>query len=148
MESSCLDPDYLFPVCEEYKLTSAYIYLSIATQNYIKPLNFLYDILIKEDDSQKKRFFAYKLLWYFRLCLKGEKYPKGFIPTDQWHKVIINVFSLLVSGEILETLVKIDANSTLRVIWIAFQDLTPSQVLEHSKSPSLSDIINKLLIGE
>ena len=144
LDSSCIDPEFLYPVCEEYLLTSAYIYISISTQNFIRPMEFLYKILQEQSEVMQKKLTFYKLLWYARLCLKGEKYPKGFIPTELWHRVILNVLSHLLSGEVLKTLVEFDAASTLKVIWIAFQDLVPSQVLELSKSPSIADIIQKL----
>lgn len=143
LDSACLDHSFLYPVCEEFLLTSAYIYISISSQNFIKPLEFLYKILKGQDDVAQKKIMVYKLLWYARLCLKGEKYPKGFIPTDLWQKVIVNVVSALLDGDILETLMRFDANSTLKVIWICFQDLVPSQVLEVHKS-MISDILNKL----
>ena len=141
LDSSCLNPQFIFPICEEFLLTSAYIYMSISISEFTKPIDFLYSILQKAESLQKKKFYCYKLLWYLKTCLKGEKFPKGFIPTDQWKIVIINVFTRLLNGDLLEDLVSLDANSTLKVIWNGFQDLVPSQVLEQSKSPRISDII-------
>jgi Golgi CORVET complex core vacuolar protein 8 len=144
INSSSLDPEYLYPVCEEYSLTSAYIYISISNQNFIKPIDFLYSILKEQLDLHKKKYFAYKLLWYIKLCLKGEKFPKGFIPTEQWNKLIVSLINRVLQADLLEVLVALDANSTLKVVWIAFQDLTPSQALELSKPPLIPSIISKL----
>ncbi|OMJ77406.1 hypothetical protein SteCoe_23007 [Stentor coeruleus] len=144
LDSNCIDPAVVLPICEEYSLVTAYIYMSIANQSFTKPIDFMLDLLKKQQDETSKRIYCYQILWYMKLLLKGEKFPKGFIPSDLWNKVICIVLGRLVEGDLLQNLVMLDANTTLKVVWIAFQDLVPSQVLESLKNLSINELIGKL----
>lgn len=144
LHHSCLDPEFLFPVFEEYQLTLAHVYLALWSKNVERPVEFLMKLIKMQEPGESKKFFAYELLWYIRLCLKGQKYPKSYIRSEEWPKVVISILTMLMKGDVLETLVQIDANITLKVIWIAFQDLVPCQALQNSKSIKMQDVILKL----
>ena len=137
---NCLDPAFIYPVCEEYELTLAHIYVSIWNLQVEKSMIFLNNLLKKSGD----KFIAYQLLWYLRLCIKGQKFPKSFIRTEDWAKILVQVLISLTEGDLLENLINMDANTTLKVIWIYFQDLQPSQVLNTNKSVSITKLISKL----
>jgi hypothetical protein len=143
LNHACLDPQFIYPVCEEYELTLAHAYVSLWNLQIDKTIDF-FNTLLRKNKGDTQKFMAYQLLWFLKLCIKGQKFPKSFIRTEEWSKVLIQVLIKLTEGDLLENLLIIDANSTLKVIWIFFQDLQPSQVLNTNKSVSVVKLVNKL----
>ncbi|CAG9320228.1 unnamed protein product [Blepharisma stoltei] len=148
LDPTTIDPRQVIPVCEEYNLLTAYIFINTNStlQSFVNPLKKIYKTLTKQEDPKSKRYFAYKLIWYLRLCLKGETFPSGKILNDIWGKVIIGVIGWLLKRKHLQTLIDIDAPTTLNVLWMAFSEKFPSNLLSQKRDNNIThrEILDRL----
>ncbi|CAG9310317.1 unnamed protein product [Blepharisma stoltei] len=150
LDPTCLDPKQLIPVCEEYNLLTGYIFINTNSvlQSYVNPLKRIYKALTKQEDPKSRRYFAYKLMWYYRLCIKGETFPSGRIHPDLMQKVINSIVEWLLKRKHLATLLDIDSSAILKLIWLLFEERLPYQILQANKDeeskPTHKKILDKL----
>lgn len=146
LEPTCFDPKTILPACENHNLLNAYIFINTNStmQSFVNPLKKMYKTLIKQKDPRAKLYFNYKLLWYFRLCLRGETFPSGKILPELIQEVIGKVVSWLLKRKHLENLLNMDSIVALNVVWLIFEENVPKEVMLSGKYKGYMDIINKL----
>ena len=148
LEPTCIDPRHVIPACEEHNLLTAYIFINTNStmQSFVNPLKKLYKAMTKQKDFQPKLFFCYKILWYFRMCLRGDTFPYGKILPEMFNSVVAGICKWIVKRKHLQNLMMMDSVAVLSVLWIAFEEKEPAKVIcaGDAGSPSYLDIVCKL----
>jgi Golgi CORVET complex core vacuolar protein 8 len=169
LEPSCIDPRFILPACDEHNLLTTYIYINTCSdqKNFLNPLQKIFQTMIKTDSIQKnivsslqnvfqnideneikvRKYLFYKLLWYFRLCLKGETFPRGKIPLEYYSKVVSETVNWVIQYEHLDLIIQYDSATFLNVLWIVFEDENIYKIISTRKegAPSYTEIIDSLL---
>ena len=78
----------------------------------------LRDTVAKVDSEEQQRiveksqiYLGYKLFWVIRLYLNGKKFPQGNIKESKWRAYIHDIIQFLSNTEILDDLIRIDAET-------------------------------------
>jgi hypothetical protein len=148
LDPICIDPKCVIPACDEHNLLLAYIYVNTNStlQSFVNPLKKIYKTMTKQNDLRAKLYFTYKLLWYYRLCLKGETFPNGKVLPEMRKIMIIGIVKWLLKRKHFFTLMQNDSFITLMVVWEIFKETLPKEVLTDPSctSPTYMDLIMKL----
>ena len=148
LEPTCIDPRHVIPACEEHNLLTAYIFINTNStmQSFVNPLKKIYKTMTKQKDFQPKLFFCYKILWYYRLCLRGDTFPFGKILPEMYNSVVAGICKWLIKRKHLQSLLQMDSVAVLGVLWIAFEESAPAAVVcaGAEGSPSYLELVGKL----
>lgn len=148
LEPTCIDPKCVLPALVEHNLLSAYIFINTNStmQSYVNPLKKLHKTMSKQKDPRAKLYFTYKLLWFYRLCLKGETFPNGKILPEMHKFVIAGIVKWLLNRSHLLSLLQMDSFVTLLVVWDVFEESLPKEVILKGGEgvPTFMSIIQKL----
>jgi len=148
LDPTCIDPKQIIPHCKEHNLITAYIFINTNStlQSFVNPLRLLRKTLLAQEEPKAQKFVAYKLLWYLRLCIRGQTFPSGRILEEYFPWAIANISNWLIKEDHLEMLIKIDATVTLKVMWEFFENVKAAEVFEKQASgaPSFGEFFAKL----
>lgn len=148
LDPICIDPKCVIPACDEHNLILAYIYVNTNStmQSFVNPLKKMYKTMTKQTDLRAKLYFTYKLLWYYRLCIRGETFPNGKVLPEMRKIMIIGIIKWILKRKHFLHLMQNDSFVTLNVFWNIFNENLPKEViLENSPgTPTYMDLISKL----
>lgn len=132
LDPSCIDPNHVLLACEEHNLLTTYIFISTNSTpaNYVNPLERIYQTLKNSEIPKKKQYFTYKLLWYFRLCVQGQTFPNGEIPTNIYARALTDMCRWIIIKEHLDILLETDSVTCLSVFSLLFKENNSGKVLE------------------
>jgi hypothetical protein len=149
------DLNNLNSVCAVHKLFSALIYIKTLQENdfeYIEPTRIMLSELADREKDKKEfnlqtlvdnmkynkefensyTYIGYKILWYIRLCFKGEKFPPRIedsdkrIPYTNWPKIIYALlnwmFAIQNNVTNLQILMQYDVKSVFNVLSLLFEN--------------------------
>lgn len=148
LEPTCIDPKCVLPALVEHNLLTAYIFINTNStmQSFVNPLKKLHKTMTKQKDLRAKLYFTYKLLWFYRLCLKGETFPNGKILPEMHKFVISGIVKWLLNRNHLLSLLQMDSFVTLLVVWEIFEESLPKEIILKGGEgvPSFTNIVQKL----
>ena len=148
LDPSCIDHRHVIPACEEHNLITTYIFLSTNSiaPNFNNPFDRLYQNILKSEKKQRL-LLIYKLLWYARLCIKGELFPDGLIKKGLYPRAVSDTVNWIIHKDHLELLLEADPVATLNVIWLVFQETAAVNVIKNclELAPSFQEIVDHLL---
>jgi len=79
-----LDPENILVVCEQYSLMTAFCSLNSYIGDYTRPLKSLFALMdANVKDEGLAMYYFYKLMWYSRLCFRGERFPEGIVAVGE-----------------------------------------------------------------
>ena len=149
LEPSCLDPRHVLLACEEHNLLTTYIFISTnsLTPNYLNPMDRMFKTMEATESKKGKQYLIYKMLWYFRLCLKGQTFPSGKIPNDMYGRAVADICNWIIMREHLQMFLEFDSVTTLNVFWTVFEDKEVARIIEKrlDGAPSFQTIVDSLL---
>lgn len=144
LDPACIDPTHVLAACEEHNLLTAYIFISTNSQNtnFVQPLEKMYNLALNSKGIQEK-FMIYKLLWYYKLCIKGQTFPSGSIPASNYSYVVSRTSIWVLEKAHFEFLLSQDPVTFLNTLFLLFSTPAALQVLCDS-TPTYMDVINTL----
>ena len=122
LDANSMDMSAVRPYCEQYLLLTAEIYLSThcADPDFMSPVR----VIVKsmQGIEGKKTKLGRKLMWYVRMTLAGNLYPRGGIEKDRYSKVFNQMLNWLIIGDNMQLLLSTDIAALLELLWPLFSN--------------------------
>ncbi|MCQ2817477.1 MAG: hypothetical protein MJ252_09460, partial [archaeon] len=147
LDTKCIDTEEMKGICMEHNLLTPliFIYINGEKPDYFFPLNKIYELFLKRDIIDKKKFgkfytdymlsedyksyelemskqyIGHKLLWYINMCLDGIKFPnKDIIPEDTYYPLIEGIFLWLLKSDVMDNILMFDSFSYFVILYRFF----------------------------
>lgn len=126
VDPGSIDSDQVMPILKEYKLFTAAIVIYCNDGDFLSPVVLMIDAIKQEKENFTKTYLIYKVLWYLRLCFRGERFLHGKIYEALYKDIVNKQVNYLLEFNIFTIFFEKDVVSTLKVIW----ELVELQLLE------------------
>ncbi|OMJ88999.1 hypothetical protein SteCoe_8914 [Stentor coeruleus] len=140
-----LDSKLLTPICDKYDLINAFIYINTQStlQSFVNPLKKIFKLISKSKDEGKKKYFAYNLLWYIKMCFNGLVFPKDEIPEENRKNIVVKITTWIIKRKHMEVLLDIDSIKSFEIFSMVFYNKDVFWYIKTEQALVLG-IVNKL----
>ena len=117
VDPGSIDSDQVMPILKGYKLFTAGIVIYCNDGDFLSPLVMMINALKEEKENFVKTYLAYKVLWYLRLCFRGERFLHGKIYEEYYKDIVKKLVGYALEHNVFTLFIDVDVVSLLKVVW-------------------------------
>lgn len=121
VDPGSVDSDQVMPIIKEYKLFTAAIVICCNDGDFINPLKLMSESWLEEKEGFQKYYLLFKILWYLRLCFRGERFLHGKIYEAFYKENAEKLVKYLIDSQVLKSIIAKDSVTTFKVLYELFE---------------------------